>query len=202
MAFEKVREDVRFFNIKHQRQNRWLAYLYFPDFRTVLLLRFAQWCFRHHVGFLAYLITIFNDFSAGIWIGPQAEIGKGLFLGHARGVVINPNVRIGEYCTLVQQVGLGGPQVTVGNYVSIGAGAKIISTRNRPIEIGDFVIIGAGSIVTHSVPGFSVVAGVPARRLRRISLDDIKFEWGELITNEQWGKITDYLQSEQESAHV
>jgi len=159
------------------------------------MLRFARWCYRHHVSFLAYFITIFNDFSAGIWIGPQVEIGKGLSLGHARGVVINPNTSIGEYCTMVQQVGLGGPRVKIGNFVSIGAGAKIISTEDRPVEIGDFVIIGAGAVVTRTFPSFSIVAGVPGRRLRPISLDEIKKQWGAFITDEQWNEITVVLKT-------
>jgi serine O-acetyltransferase len=193
MTFEKVREDVRVFKLKHQNQNHWLAYFYYPEFRTQMLLRCSQWCYKHHLSLLAYLITVFNDFSAGIWIGPQVEIGKGLFLGHARGVVINPKTKIGNYCTLVQQVGLGGPQVTLGNFVSIGAGAKIISRRDRPIEIGDFVIIGAGSVVTKNVPSFSVVAGVPAKRIRKILLDDIQYEWGGVLSAEQLEKILEHI---------
>lgn len=190
MAFEKTREDIRVFKLKHRDQNHWLAYFYYPEFRTQLLLRLSQWCYRHHLKLFAYLITAFNDFSAGIWIGPQVEIGKGLFLGHARGVVINPNTKIGEYCILVQQVGLGGPRLTLGNFVSVGAGAKIVSRRDRPVEIGDFVIVGAGAVVTKSIPSFSVVAGVPARRIRSISLDDAQYEWGGVLSPEQLEKIS------------
>lgn len=193
MAFEKVCEDIRVFKLKHKTQNLYLAYFYYPEFRTQLLLRCSQWCYKHHLSLLAYLITVFNDFSAGIWIGPQPEIGKGLFLGHARGVVVNPNTKIGNYCTLVQQVGLGGPQVTLGNFVSIGAGAKIISRRDRSIEIGDFVIIGAGSVVTKSVPSFSVIAGVPAKRMRKITLADIQNEWGGVLSEEQLEKILEFI---------
>ena len=193
MRFEKVCEDIRVFNAKHQGRNRWLRYVYFPGFRTILLIRLSRWCYTHSLGFLAYTITLFNEFSAGVWIGPQVEIGKGFFLGHARGLVINPNTKIGDYCTVVQQVGFGGAKVKIGNYVNVGAGAKVISSLDRPVEIGKFVIIGAGAVVTHDVPDFSVIAGIPARVLRRLTLDEIEKTWGKFVTNEELKCIAIYL---------
>lgn len=49
----------------------------------------------------------------------------------------------------------------VGNDVWIGAGAII----NRDARIGDGVVIGAGAVVTRDVEPYSIVAGVPARRI-------------------------------------
>ena len=50
-------------------------------------------------------------------------------------------------------------QVYIGNHVFIGANTTILPG----VTIGDYAVIGAGSIVTHDVPARTVVAGVPAK---------------------------------------
>jgi acetyltransferase-like isoleucine patch superfamily enzyme len=53
--------------------------------------------------------------------------------------------------------------VRVGNNVWIGYGACIL----RGVTVGDNSIIGTNSVVTKDVPPNSVVAGVPARVIRK-----------------------------------
>lgn len=50
----------------------------------------------------------------------------------------------------------------IGNDVWIGANATIL----RGVTVGDGAIIGAGSVVTKDVEPYSIVAGVPAKKLR------------------------------------
>ena len=50
-------------------------------------------------------------------------------------------------------------QVHIGNHVFIGANATILPG----VTIGDYAVIGAGSIVTHDVPERTVAAGNPAK---------------------------------------
>lgn len=50
-------------------------------------------------------------------------------------------------------------KVVIGNNVWLGENVTIL----KGVEIGDNVIIGAGSIVTKSIPSNSVAVGVPAR---------------------------------------
>ncbi len=52
--------------------------------------------------------------------------------------------------------------VTIGNDVWVGARAIILPQ----VTIGDGAIIGAGSVVTHDVPPYAIVAGVPAKIIR------------------------------------
>ena len=52
-------------------------------------------------------------------------------------------------------------QVHIGNHVFIGANTTILPG----VTIGDYAVIGAGSIVTHDVPARTVVAGVPAKEI-------------------------------------
>jgi virginiamycin A acetyltransferase len=55
-----------------------------------------------------------------------------------------------------------GPDTIVGNDVWIGQGVTILPGAN----LGDGVIVGAGSVVAGDVPPYSVVAGNPAREVR------------------------------------
>ena len=55
--------------------------------------------------------------------------------------------------------------VTNGENVWIGAGAIVL----KGVNIGDSAIISAGAVVTRDVPAGAVVAGVPARELKRAS---------------------------------
>ena len=56
----------------------------------------------------------------------------------------------------------------VKNGASIGSGSTILSN----ITIGENAMVGAGSVVTKSVPADTVVAGNPARVLRSIASVD------------------------------
>jgi len=59
--------------------------------------------------------------------------------------------------------------VKVGNNVWIGNAAILLPG----VTVGDGVVIGAGAVVTHDVPPFAVVAGVPARLIKKRFSDSI-----------------------------
>ena len=52
-------------------------------------------------------------------------------------------------------------QVHIGNHVFIGANTTILPG----VTIGDYAVIGAGSVVTHDIPARTVAAGVPAKEI-------------------------------------
>ncbi|HTY13156.1 MAG TPA: serine O-acetyltransferase EpsC, partial [Candidatus Omnitrophota bacterium] len=95
-----------------------------------------------------------------------ATIGRRFFIDHGNGVVIGETSVIGDDVTIYQGVTLGGTgkehgkrHPTIGNSVVIGAHAIILGN----ITIGDNSRIGAGAVVTKSVPPNSTVVGNPAR---------------------------------------
>lgn len=168
---KKFTEDLRVFKGKHEKERGVFKYFYYPDLRVALLYRMSRWFYTHKMKPVAYIIVLMNDFFHGVWIGPRVEIGEGVTFGHPRGIVINPGAKIGKYCTLLNQVTLGGPSVVVGDYVELGAGAKVISTPDRNVSIGNHCLVGAGSVVVKSCASGKVLAGVPAREIK-----DIDFE--------------------------
>lgn len=57
-----------------------------------------------------------------------------------------------------------GEPITIGDNVWFGGNCVVLSG----ITIGDNAVIGAGSVVTKDVPAFAVVAGNPAKVIRRL----------------------------------
>ncbi len=71
--------------------------------------------------------------------------------------------------------------VTIGNDVWIGFGALLL----QGINIGDGAVIGAGAIVTKDVEPYSIVAGVPAKLIRKRFSDE---EIAILLDTKWWDK--------------
>ena len=55
-------------------------------------------------------------------------------------------------------------KIRIENDAWIGAGVIILPNVN----IGEFSVIGAGAVVTKDVPPYTVVAGVPAKTIKKI----------------------------------
>ncbi|WP_276311151.1 serine O-acetyltransferase [Paenibacillus nanensis] len=116
--------------------------------------------------FLALVILQRYKYKYGIGISPSTKIGKGFYIGHFGGIVVNSNATIGENCVIMQGVTIGASNrgatkgvPTIGNNVYIGAGAKIIGN----VRVGNYAAIGANAVVTKDVPDHAVVGGIPAK---------------------------------------
>ncbi len=107
----------------------------------------------------------FWSIVTGAEIDLSCNIGGGLLIPHPNGIVIYPGSIIGINCLIFQQVTLAGV-VELGYHVDIGAGAKLIG----PLKIGNNVRIGANAVVTKAVPDNVIVAGVPAVKIKKLSI--------------------------------
>jgi serine O-acetyltransferase len=142
--------------------------LYYKGFHALEIYRLGHWLWKAgRKDFALYLQSLVSRFLQ-VDIHPAAEIGKGVMFDHATGIVIGETAVIGDNCSMLHGVTLGGTgnergdrHPKIGRGVMIGAGAKILGN----IKVGDCVRVAAGSVVLNDVPPRRTVAGVPAREI-------------------------------------
>ncbi len=113
------------------------------------------------------------------WLGDKefVEIGKGCII--CAGNLITTNIKIEDFvilnlgCTVghdsvikkysafMPSVNISG-EVTIGEGVYVGTGAKIINK----LEIGEYTIVGAGAVVSKTLPAKCTAMGVPAKPIK------------------------------------
>ncbi|MBL8220531.1 MAG: serine O-acetyltransferase, partial [Bryobacterales bacterium] len=158
-------------------------FLCYPGFHAILIHRLAHRLYRMRVPLLPRVLSQISRFFTGIEIHPGARIGRRFFIDHGMGVVIGETTEIGDDVLLYQGVTLGGTgkekgkrHPTLGNHVVVGTGAKVLGN----ITVGDYVKIGAGSVVVRPVPDHSTVVGIPGKIVRSKSEPIEVLEHGKL----------------------
>lgn len=115
------------------------------------------------------------DYGAFITVGEKFYANFGCVLLDCAPITIGANVMLAPnvhiytaHHPLDPQVRASGLElaspITIGDNVWIGGGAIILPG----VRIGDNVVVGAGSVVTRDVEANTIVAGNPARVLRRV----------------------------------
>lgn len=147
-------------------------------YRLYVVAKFFR---KNKIIMLSKVIDVVNSFIHNSYISSETYIGKNTFFAYGGiATVVHRHARIGDNCVIGQCVTIGSKGSTeknsqikapvIGNGVYIGAGARIIGD----IKIGDFCIIAPNSVVTKDVESYSVVGGVPAKLIEKITID--KFE--------------------------
>jgi len=90
------------------------------------------------------------------------SIGDYVFFGH--GVKLLGRGHDVRYRKQKRQATITEKPITIGNGVWIATGSTILGG----ITIGDHAVIAAGSIVTKNVPPNTLVAGIPAKVVKKI----------------------------------
>lgn len=182
MILKKMREDVALVLENDPAAKSSLeVVLCYSGLHAAWCHRMNHWLWNHGLKLVARWLSQVARLATGIEIHPAAQVGRRVFIDHGMGVVVGETSVIGDDVTIYQGVTLGGTgkehgkrHPTIGNGVVIGAGAKVLGN----IVVGDNSRIGAGSVVTRSVPENSTVVGVPGhivfRDGKRIVITDPK----------------------------
>lgn len=136
---------------------------------------------------------------------PNCKLGPGCNLG--QNVVVSPGVELGRNCKVQNNVSIYtgviceddvflGPsmvftnvtnprsavnrkseyaQTKVGKGATIGANATVVCGH----DIGEYAFIGAGAVVTKTIPPYALVVGNPARQIGWMSEHGLKMEFDE-----------------------
>ncbi|WP_150307597.1 serine O-acetyltransferase EpsC [Planctomonas psychrotolerans] len=143
--------------------------LTYSGLHAVWLHRLSSGLWRRGIRLPARVLAAVSRFLTGVEIHPGATIGRRVFIDHGMGVVIGETAEVGDDAVIYHGVTLGGKSLrpgkrhpTVGNRVTLGAGAKLLG----PIEIGDDTVVGANAVVVRSAPPGSVLTGIPAADTR------------------------------------
>ncbi len=171
-----IRREIKNVYRKDPACNSSLEILFcYPGVQAIIAHRFLHWWWVHSASwgplkgpirfsarFAAYIVRAIT----GIEIHPAAQLGMQFFIDHGMGVVIGETAVVGENVTIYQGVTLGGTSTkkekrhpTLGSNIVIGAGAQVLGN----ITVGNYVQIGANSVVVRDVPPYSTVVGIPGR---------------------------------------
>lgn len=126
-----------------------------------------------------------KDYHPSILIGDNCSLGQNVTIWSADEVIIEDNVTIASYCTIVNENHGVNPEdeldyrhqclttapIRIQNGTWIGERCCILPGVN----IGKKCVIGSGSIVTKSIPNYCMAVGNPARVIKKWNFD--KHQW-------------------------
>ena len=141
-----------------------------------------------------------NKFRPNVIVTSAAVIGNHNYFGDRTMI---GNVKIGNYCSFAPDVKIAQSQhalayittcqkicsenfgyslnhvsAIIENDVWIGANAVVM----QGVHIGNGAVIGASAVVTHDVPPYAIVVGIPAKVIKyRFSQEDI-----DVINESEW----------------
>ncbi len=163
-----IKEDFYSYN---SNNSQFILYLKNPGFKITVWMRICKYLSLKKMFFFIYLLSRLKyrklQVKYGIQIDYRLDVGGGFNIHHYGGIVINRDCKIGKNFSIRHNITIGNTDKgtpVIGNNVYIGPNSVLIGN----ISIGDNCIIGAGSVVTKSFANNCIIAGNPAKILRKI----------------------------------
>ena len=117
-----------------------------------------------------------QSIGKGVKIGNRTTFGNDCMFGAAGGIEIGDDVIAGQFIRLhsenhnfndltklIKEQGITHQGIKIGNNCWIGSGAIFLDGS----ELGDGCVVGANAVVTKKFPSNVVLAGIPARIIRK-----------------------------------
>jgi serine O-acetyltransferase len=144
----------------------------FPGFRFTFVLRQAAVCRKYSIRGIFWRFWHRRlMYKFGFEIPVHTRIGKGFYIGHFGGIVVNGRVSIGDYCNITHGVTLGQANrgknkgfPVLGDRVWLGAHAVVVGN----VKIGSNVMIAPNTFVNFDVPDNAIVIGNPGKIIIKI----------------------------------
>lgn len=110
-------------------------------------------------------VTIGNHTRVGIHCTVIGPVCIGNHVNLAQGITVTAlNHNFADSNRIIDEQGISTKPVVIGDDVWIGANAVILPG----VTIGRHVVVAAGAVVTKDVPDYSLVAGVPAKEIKKL----------------------------------
>ncbi|MGJ7457484.1 acyltransferase [Halomonas sp. RA08-2] len=119
---------------------------------------------------------------AFLYLGNQSEINAGCFILAKDRISLGENSTLAYQTTILTSANPNGPHnklaqfypkmtapVSIGHDSWVGARATILPG----VSIGSYCVVAAGSVVTKDVPDYTVVAGAPAKLIKKLNPEDL-----------------------------
>lgn len=142
-------------------------------------------CIRQNARIEPVLHWINTTYDPKIIIEDGVVIEQNFHLACANYVKIGKDTLISSYVFIsdlnhiyedimmpVLKQGLEVKKTEIGEKCFVGTGAKIMAG----VKIGNNCVIGANAVVTHDVPDFCIVAGIPAKIIKKYNFTTNKWE--------------------------
>lgn len=142
----------------------------------IKLYKISRWFYKKKLIKLANIFYRINRILNNSHIPPSAKIGlNSRFAYGGIGMVIHHNAEIGSNCMIGQGCTIGGKSGSkevprIKDNVYIGAGARILGN----IVIEHDSIIAPNAVIVKNVDSFSVMAGVPAKKIATITKENFE----------------------------
>lgn len=110
-------------------------------------------------------VTIGDHTRVGIHCTVIGPVCIGNHVNLAQGIIVTAlNHNFADSNRKIDEQGISTKPVVIGDDVWIGANAVILPG----VTIGRHVVVAAGAVVTKDVPDYSLVAGVPAKEIKKL----------------------------------